>query len=188
MNSAALPSDTTTLHAMVLAQQAEIEHLKLVIAKLRRMHFGQRSEKIDEMLGQLELALEELETGKAERNKVADVVTEAAPGKPVRKPLPEHLPRETITHVPEHDCCPDCGSRLKPLGEDVSEVLDYVPASFRVIRHVLPKLACSRCDTIVQAPTASRPIPRGMAGAGLLAHVLVAKYCDHLPLYRQSGI
>jgi len=189
MNSLPLPRDTTTLQAMVVAQQAEIEHLKLIIAKLRRMQFGQRSEKIDEMVGQLELALEELETGKAERSGVTEIApAEAVPGKPVRKPLPDHLPRDTVVHSPEATCCPDCGGHLKPLGEDVSEVLDYVPASFRVIRHVRPKLACSRCDTIVQAAAASRPIARGMAGAGLLAHVLVAKYGDHLPLYRQSAI
>ena len=77
---------------------------------------------------------------------------------------------------------------MKKLGEDVAEVLEYVPASFRVIRHVRPKLACAVCDVIVQAAAPSRPIARGMAGPGLLAHVLVAKYCDHLPLYRQSGI
>lgn len=189
MNNAALPRDTTTLQAMVVAQQAEIEHLKLIIAKLRRMQFGQSSEKIDEMVGQLELALEELETGKAERAGLTEITPSGeASGKPVRKPLPAQLPRDTVVHAPEHACCPDCGGHLKPLGEDVSEVLDYVPASFRVIRHVRPKLACGRCDTIVQAPAASRPITRGMAGAGLLAHVLVAKYCDHLPLYRQSGI
>lgn len=189
MNSAILPRDTTTLQAMVVAQQAEIEHLKLIIAKLRRMQFGQSSEKIDEMVGQLELALEELETGKAERSGITEIIpAEEAPGKPVRKPLPDHLPRDTVVHAPEAACCPDCGGHLKPLGEDVSEVLDYVPASFRVIRHVRPKLACGRCDTIVQAPAAGRPIARGMAGPGLLAHVLVAKYCDHLPLYRQSGI
>jgi len=189
MNSLPLPRDTTTLQAMVVTQQAEIEHLKLIIAKLRRMQFGQRSEKIDEMVGQLELTLEELETGKAERSGVTEIApAEAVPGKPVRKPLPDHLPRDTVVHSPEATCCPDCGGHLKPLGEEVSEVLDYVPASFRVIRHVRPKLACSRCDTIVQAAAASRPIARGMAGAGLLAHVLVAKYGDHLPLYRQSAI
>ena len=189
MNSTHLPRDTTTLQAMVVAQQAEIEHLKLIIAKLRRMQFGQSAEKIDKMVGQLELALEELETGKAERAETTEITpAEEAPGKPVRKPLPDHLPRDTVVYPPEASCCPDCGGHLKPLGEDVSEVLDYVPASFRVIRHVRPKLACGRCDTIVQAPAASRPIARGRAGSGLLAHVLVAKYCDHLPLYRQSGI
>ena len=148
MNSAPLPRDTTTLQAMVVAQQAEIEHLKLIIAKLRRMRFGQSSEKIDEMVGQLELALEELETGKAERADTTEIApVEAAPGKRVRKPLPDHLPRDTVLHSPEASCCPDCGGHLKPLGEDASEVLDYVPASFRVIRHVRPKLACGRCDS-----------------------------------------
>lgn len=103
--------------------------------------------------------------------------------------LPESKPTLlSVKRLERGRCCPDCGGHLKPLGEDVSEVLDYVPASFRVIRHVWPKLACGRCDTIVQAPAASRPITRGMAGSGLLTHVLVAKYCDHLPLYRQSGI
>ena len=197
MNSpASLPRDTDALHAMILAQQsllaerdAEIEHLKLVIAKLRRLQFGQRSEKIDEMLGQLELSLEELEAARAERTVTpATVPPKEAGRQPVRKPLPDHLPRETVVHEPEPACCPDCGGHLKSLGEDVSEVLDYIPASFKVIRHVRPKLACGRCDTIVQARAVSRPIARGMAGPGLLAHVLVAKYADHLPLYLQSGI
>lgn len=197
MNSpASLPRDTDALQAMILAQQsllaerdAEIEHLKLVIAKLRRLQFGQRSEKIDEMLGQLELSLEELEATRAERTVTPATVPPKEVGRqPVRKPLPDHLPRETVVHEPEPACCPDCGGHLKSLGEDVSEVLDYIPASFKVIRHVRPKLACGRCDTIVQAPAVSRPIARGMAGPGLLAHVLVAKYADHLPLYRQSGI
>jgi transposase len=77
---------------------------------------------------------------------------------------------------------------LKKLGEDIAEVLEYVPASFKVIRHIRPKFACTACDVIVQADAPSRPIAKGLAGPGLLAHVLVAKYCDHLPLYRQSGI
>jgi transposase len=77
---------------------------------------------------------------------------------------------------------------LRKLGEDVSEMLEYVPASFVVIRHVRTKLSCTKCDCIVQAEAPSRPIERGMAGPGLLAHVLVSKYCDHLPLYRQSEI
>src|SRR5208337_3840246 len=76
----------------------------------------------------------------------------------------------------------------KALGEDVSEMLEYVPAHFQVIRQVRPKLACARCDKIVQAEAPPRPIARGLAGPGLLAHVLVSKYCDHLPLYRQAEI
>ena len=83
---------------------------------------------------------------------------------------------------------PKCGGSLRPLGEDVTEVLDYVPGAFRDPRHVRPKLSCRSCEGIVQAPAPSLPIHRGMAGPGLLAHVLVAKYCDHLPLYRQAEI
>lgn len=90
--------------------------------------------------------------------------------------------------MPAADACPSCGGGLRHLGEDVSEQLEYIPASFRVIRHVRPKLACSCCDAIVQAPAPSRPIERGIPGPGLLAHVMVAKYADHLPLYRQSVI
>jgi transposase len=92
------------------------------------------------------------------------------------------------TILPKETACPDCGGKLKALGEDVSEMLEYVPAHFQVIRQVRPKLACSRCDKIVQAEAPSRPIARGLAGPGLLAHVVVSKYCDHLPLYRQEEI
>ena len=194
-----LPKDTEALQAMVRAQQsliaqrdAEIEHLKLVIAKLRRMQFGQSSEKIDAMVGSLELSLEELEVLRAESAQIMAPETPAGADKstkrPARKPLPDHLPRESVERSPAASCCQDCGGALKKLGEDVSEVLEYVPEHFKVIRHVRPKLACCRCDTIVQAPAASRPIANGLAGPGLLAHVLTAKYCDHLPLYRQSGI
>jgi transposase len=105
-----------------------------------------------------------------------------------RRPLPGHLPRKTQTHVPKHSACPDCGGELRKLGEDVSEVLEYVSACFEVIRHVRPKLSCGCCERIVQAPAPSRPIARGLAGPGSLAHVLISKYADHLPLYRQCEI
>jgi transposase len=108
--------------------------------------------------------------------------------KPARRALPDHLPRETRTHTPKETVCPQCQGELRKLGEDVAEVLEYVPASFRVIRHVRTKLSCTQCDCIVQAEAPSRPIERGLAGPGLLAHVLVSKYADHLPLYRQSEI
>ncbi len=98
-----------------------------------------------------------------------------------RKPLPDHLPRETVEHAPTESNCPDCGSIFVKLGEDVSEMLEYVPAHFKVIRHVRPKLACSRCERIVQAPAPARPIERGLPGPALLAHVMVGKFCDHLP-------
>jgi transposase len=93
-----------------------------------------------------------------------------------------------IAHLPGQDCCPDCGGQLRNFGEDVAEVLEYVPANFKVIRHVRPKFACAQCERVVLAPAPSRTIERGLAGPGLLAHVLVAKYADHLPLYRQSEI
>jgi transposase len=108
--------------------------------------------------------------------------------KPARRPLPDHLPRQTETHRPEQESCPGCGGGLRKLGEDVSEMLEYVPARFKVIRYVRPKLSCTKCDVIVQAEAQSRPIARGLAGPGLLAHVLVSKYADHQPLYRQTEI
>src|SRR6266851_7514521 len=106
--------------------------------------------------------------------------------KPTSHALPDHLPRQTRRHEPKETVCPQCQGELRKLGEDVSEMLEYVPASFVVIRHLRTKLSCTKCDCIVQAEAPSRPIARGMAGPGLLAHVLVSKYCDHLPLYRQS--
>lgn len=102
--------------------------------------------------------------------------------------MPDHLPREEKVYPPAEASCPDCGGNLCHLGDDISEQLEFIPASFKVIRHIRPKLACACCDCIVQAPAPSRPIERSMAGPGLLAHVLVSKYADHLPLYRQSVI
>lgn len=150
LSTAQLPDDAVLLKAMVSAQQTEIEHLKLVIAKLRRMQFGRRSEQIDATLGQLELSLEELEAVRAERAVEETPASADEPVKhPVRKPLPDHLPRENVEHTPAACCCPDCGGRLAKLGEDVAEVLEFVPEHFRAIRHVRPKLACGTCDTIV---------------------------------------
>jgi transposase len=186
--------DREALHAVVLTQQekllsrdSEIEHLKLVIAKLRRMMFGTKSEKVAREIEQLESKLEELETRQAERAE-AVATSNTLRNKPARRPLPEHLPREVHMHLPSEDACSQCGGGLRKLGEDNSEMLEYIPASFKVIRHVRPKLCCTKCDVIVQAPAPSRPIDRGLAGPGLLAHVLVSKYADHLPLYRQSEI
>jgi transposase len=93
--------------------------------------------------------------------------------------------REALKYPPKQNAYPDCGGKLNFLGEDISEILQYVPARFKVIRQVRPKLACAGCGRIVQAEAPSRPIERGVAGPGLLAHVLASKYCDHLPLYRQ---
>ena len=180
----ALPNDLHALKAMVSAQRAEIERLKMMIAKLRRTQFGPSSEQLDAMIDQLQLSLEELEVSQAE----VTSVTESAPRTVSRrKALPEHLPRETHVHQPDPQCS-GCGGTLRQLGEDVSEVLEYVPARFKVIRHVRPKLVCRCCEHIAQVPAPSRPIARGLAGPGLLAHVLVSKFVDHLPLYRQSEI
>ena len=182
-----------TKNVQLASRDAEIEHLKLLIAKLRRMQFGRKSEKWERQIEQLELRLDELEAARAERGVAAQAPTVPEPAakaetKPTRRPLPAHLPRETRKILPKQEACPDCGGELKPLGEDVSETLEYVPQHFKVIRQVRPKLACACCDKIVQAEASSRPIARGMAGPGLLAHVPVLKYCDHLPLYRQSEI
>jgi len=173
--------------AAIATGKAGIEHLKLLIAKLRRMQFGRKSEKLDRQIEQLELRLEELETDEGAAPVAIPKTPRTAPEQIQRKPLPEHLPREVQTHMPgSGETCSECGAAMKPLGEDVSEQLEYVPASFRVIRHVRPKFACACCDHIAQAAAPGRPIERGLAGPGLLAHVLVTKFADHVPLYRQS--
>jgi transposase len=126
-------------------------------------------------------------------------VSPAANTTPADRSLPAHLPREAHTHRPEttaghHDAagqscgCAECGGRLREIGRDVSEQLEYVPGHFKVLRHIRPKLACVRCQRVFQAAAPSRPIARGLPGPALMAHVMVSKYCDHQPLYRQSGI
>jgi transposase len=180
-------------HEQLLSREREIEHLKLLLVKLHRMQFGRKSEKLQRQIEQLELRLEELESNRSQKASPSEpslVLTalSATTAKPARRALPEHLPRQTRTHVPKETVCPQCQGELRKLGEDESEMLEYVPASFVVIRHVRPKLSCTKCDCIVQAEAPSRTIERGVAGPGLLAHVLVSKYCDHQPLYRQSEI
>ena len=188
-----LPDDIEILKQIVIEQRArllsntlQIEQLKLQLSQLRRMQFGRSSEQIDAEIAQLELTLEDLEVrAAAVPPALASVMPERV--KPVRRPLPASLPRETLVH-PTLCHCPECGTELAALGEDVAEMLEYVPSHFKVIRHVRPKRSCPACQKIVQAQAPSRPIARGLAGPGLLAHVLVSKYCDHLPLYRQSQI
>ena len=191
-----LPDDVETLKRLFIEQSAElhcerllVEKLKLQIARLRRMQFGRSSERHEERIAQLELIVEELESNLPAQEESAPNAPPLDSGKdkPVRKPLPDHLPRTIEEHRP--DCnCPHCGMQLKRLGEDVSELLEYVPEHFKVIRVVRPKMSCPKCSAVVQAPAPSRPIPKSIAGAGLLAHVAVSKYLDHLPLYRQSEI
>jgi transposase len=186
---------TLTAQSEQLRSSSErIEHLKLLVDKMRRMIFGKKSEKVVVQLEQLEFQLEDLESTQAEAEAMADAAAPAntsareQKARPARKPLPSHLPREVVSHLPSGDCCPDCGGALRQFGEDVTEQLEYIPESFKVIRHVRPKFACNGCDRVVEAPAPSRPIERGIAGPGLLAHVLVSKFADHLPLYRQSEI
>lgn len=190
LNATELKALILSQHALIVSRDSEIEQLKLLIAKLRRMRFGRSSEKLDRQIEQLELRLEALEANDAET--VAAMPEQVASVEPVsramRRPLPAHLPREVRTHLPRQKACPDCGGALRKLGEDVSEVLERIPSHFQVIRHVRVKLACACCDKIVEAAAPSRPIERCVAGPGLLAHVLVSKYGDHLPLYRQSEI
>ena len=151
-----MPSITSRIeqHKQLSSNSQEIEHLKLVIEKYRRMIFGRKSEKLTRELEQLELRLEELETTQAADQAAQEAAEAQQPNspksdskprtsRPRRKPLPEDLPREVIMHMPEHDCCPCCGGQLRQFGEDVSEQLERIPATYKVIRHVRPKFACS---------------------------------------------
>jgi transposase len=190
-----IPDDVESLkqliveqRALLLTRQVEIDKLKVQLARLRRLHFGRSSEQLDHSIAQLELSLEELEATEALLAHTARAKPPAAASQaPVRRPLPAHLPREEIVHTPSCICA-QCGGQLRRLGEEVSEILERVPAQFKVVRHVRVKLSCARCQSIVEAPAPARPIERGIAGPGLLAHVLMSKYADHLPLYRQSQI
>ena len=175
--------------ASLTEAQAEIERLNLIIKKLQRSQFGRRAERLDD--DQLQLGLEDLNADLAR--------VEASLPLPHRRPrrrsaqcerpsLPAHLPREDVRIDVEHEACPCCGGALHLIGETVSEMLDHVPARLRVIRICRPRYGCRACGTIHQAPAPERPIAKGLATPGLLAHVLVSKYCDHLPLYRQSQI
>ena len=196
-----LPNDVQALQRMVAdmagqiralqsnlsARELLIEHLQIQIAALRRQMYGRKSEKLELEVSQLELKLEELLVDNGEDPPPATPALEARVER-ARKRLPAHLPRDTVVHRPAGEACASCGGALKQIGEDVAEQLEYVPQSWRVIRHVRPKWSCACCQTLVQASAPSRPIARGLAGPGLLAHVMVSKFADHLPLYRQAQI
>ncbi|QXX76061.1 hypothetical protein MHY1_02935 [Methylovirgula sp. HY1] len=204
-----IPDDIESLRLLVAAQRAEldaervaraqaeaalvgrdllIEKLKAQIAKLKRIHFGQSSEKLKTEIEQLELALEELETAEAEQPVRPEPAERLRPV-PVRS-LPAHLPREEVLHLPASgDCvCPSCGGKLHRLGEDSDEVLDIEPITYKVVRHVRPKFSCRACEKIVQAPAPAKAIARGKASFRTIAHVIVSKFDHHLPLYRQAEI
>jgi transposase len=194
--------EITARDAEIHAKTLHIEKLKMQLAVLRRARFGRSSEKLDREIEQLELLIGELEEEQAEekaRAGVADTeLDDSADDQPSASPrarhrrrrakFPEHLPRETVTHEPACTC-PGCGSTIfSRVGQDEREVLEYTPASFKVIEHIRPKLSCRACETIVQAPMPSLPIERGLPGPGLLAHIAISKFCDHQPLHRQSEI
>jgi len=188
-----LPSDTTLLHrlvrdmaAVVERRDGEIERLQLIIRQLQRAQYGRRSERLDP--DQLALGLEDVESDLAHAEAQREPEPKPKDAKPRRKPLPDHLPREDVVLDAVADACPCCGGALHSIGESVSEMLDWVPAQLRVIRIRRPKYGCRACGTVHQVPAPERPIAGGLATPALLAHVLVSKYCDHLPLYRQSRI
>ena len=203
-----VPDDVATLKAALLAErsarleaearasgaEAMVAHLKLLIAKLKRERFGPSSEQQRRLLDQLELQLEELEATATEDDCAAEaaaakagesVVKSFSRRKPVRAPLPAHLPRERVV-IPAPSLCPCCQGKLVKLGEDVTETLEVIPRQWKVIQTVREKFSCRSCEKIAQPPAPFHPIARGRAGAGLLAMVLHAKYGNHLPLNRQS--
>ena len=187
-----LPEDPVELRRVTELLASEVKAQALMIEKLQhqlhganRHRFGSKSEGMD----QLQLFAENEEIAEA-----AVKAAETAPAEPIelkekpgRKPLPDHLERiEQVLSVGED--CPECGGDLSKPGEDITEELEYIPGRFVVNKITRPRMACRRCEAISQAPMPSRPIERGRPGPGLLAHVLVRKFADHLPLYRQSQI
>jgi transposase len=188
------PNDPEELRAVNRLMADEVKALSLKVEQLQhqlhghnRHRFGSKSEGLD----QLNLTFEEDEAIAGAASEQVQPETPSAGDKPPRqhsrKPLPDHLDRHDEVLSPGEDCT-RCGGKLKTLGEDITEELEYVPGHFVVNRIVRPRKACAGCEAIVQSPLPSRPIERGRPGPGLLAHVLVSKYADHLPLYRQSQI
>lgn len=186
-----LPEDPEELRSFTARLLAEVKAQAILIEKLRHRLAGHRAHRFgasSETAEQLQLALESSEIAAAAmtaRMKLPDIEEKS---KPKRRPIPDHIPRMEVELSPGADACVDCGGRLRRIGEDVTEELEYVPGRFIVNRIVRPRLTCACCERFIQAPLPSRPIERGRPGPGLLAYVLVSKYADHLPLYRQSQI
>jgi transposase len=180
------------LEVRAAAAEAMIAHLKLVIAKHNRDRFDASAERGRKLLDQLEMQLEELETDAAEDEGAAaraqpdtTNVRSFTRAKPVRAPLPVHLPRERVV-LPSPSSCPCCGGRLSKLGESVTETLESIPRTYKVIQTVREKFSCRACEMITQPPAPFHPIARGRAGANLLATVVYGKFGEHQPLNRQS--
>jgi transposase len=170
---------------------SEVELLKEQLRLLKAKRFGRSSEKLDSQIQQLELWIEENELAssyKADQIVETDLAKPEEKRRPKRLKLPAHLPREDVILNPEVTC-PECGGmEFRKIADDISETLEYVPSSFKVIRHIRPRCACIACEKIVQAYAPSKAIDKGKAGSGLLAHILIQKYCNHLPIYRQHQI
>jgi transposase len=199
------PDDVAALQAALAAErlarreaearasgaEAMVAHLKLLIAKLKHDRFGASSERSRKLLDQMELQLEELEAAAAEDEATLDPDKAGRPARnttgprPVRGPLPAHLPRERVV-IPAPSTCPCCGGALAKLGEDVTETLEVVPRQWKVVQTVRERFSCRACESITQPPAPFHPIARGRAGPNLLAMVLEAKFGQHLPLNRQS--
>jgi len=186
-----LPEDPEELRRFTALLLAEVKSQAMLIGKLRHQFAGQRRHRFgtsSETIEQLQLALEASEVAVAKMTAKLRLPDDEEKDKPKRRPIPDHIPRQEIELTTGDEDCSHCGGTLRRLGEDVTEELEYVPGRFIVNRIVRPRMACSGCEAFTQAPLPSRPIERGRPGPGLLAHVLVSKYADHLPLYRQSQI
>jgi transposase len=188
-----LPDDAATLKAMLIAERAKTERLTQIIKELQRHRFGRRAESLP--IDQLELGLEDVQQIEAEiaaKAEAADPERRAAKAtrrRANRGSLPAHLPRiEQVVDI-DDKTCPGCSGALHMIGEDVAERLDIIPAQFRVLVVRRPKYACRACqEVVVQAPAPARLIEGGLPTEAMVAHVVVAKYADHLPLYRQAQI
>lgn len=186
-----LPEDPDELRQFTALLLAEVKSRAVLIEKLRHQLAGQRHHRFgasSESIEQLQLALETSEIAVAKMTAKLRLPDEEPKDKPKRRPIPEHIPRMEVELTTGDNDCAHCGGGLRRLGEDVTEELEYVPGRFIVNRIVRPRFACSGCEMFTQAVLPSRPIERGRPGPGLLAHVLVNKYADHLPLCRQSRI
>jgi transposase len=197
MDAQQLREFATGLIERIARQEHELQHKQLKIeqlthemAVLKRWKFAARSEQWQgAQRSLLEESIEaDLEAIAVELAALRPVEHAPSPtNKPKRSPLPAHLPRIEVRHEPEQTTC-SCGLALKRIGEDVSEKLDYTPGVFHVERHIRGKWACGQCQVLIQAPVPAQVIDKGVPSAGLLAQVLVAKYSDHQPLYRQEAI
>jgi len=187
----AAESELAQARAVVSTSEAMIKHLKLEIAKLRRDHYGHSSERRARLVDQMEMQLEELEAAATEDEIAAGKAkTTAVAGferrRPVRKPFPEHLPRERVV-IDAPSACSCCGSdRIVKMGEDITETLEVIPRQWKVIQTVREKFTCRACEKISQPPAPFHPTPRGWAGPNLLAMILFEKFGQHQPLNRQA--